>query len=56
MTMFIVSHEMGFVREVASKVAFMASGKIVELGAPAQIFDAPREQRTREFVSKIIRH
>ena len=56
MTMLIVSHEMGFIREVASKVAFMASGKVVEVGAPDQIFDAPQEARTREFVSKILRH
>jgi polar amino acid transport system ATP-binding protein len=56
MTMLIVSHEMGFVREVASKVAFMADGKVVEMGPPAQIFDAPREARTQEFVSKILRH
>jgi len=56
MTMLIVSHEMGFIREVASKVAFMATGRVIEMGAPAQIFDAPREVRTREFVAKIIRH
>jgi polar amino acid transport system ATP-binding protein len=56
MTMLIVSHEMGFIREVASKVAFMADGKVVEMGSPAQIFDAPREQRTRDFVSKILHH
>jgi len=56
MTMLIVSHETGFIREVASKVAFMANGKVVEMGPPAQIFDAPREARTREFVSKILRH
>jgi polar amino acid transport system ATP-binding protein len=56
MTMLIVSHEMGFIREVAGKVAFMAHGKVVETGPPAQIFDAPREARTQEFVSKILRH
>ena len=56
MTMLIVSHEMGFIREVASKVAFMANGKVVEMGPPAQIFDAPREARTQGFVSKILRH
>ena len=56
MTMLIVSHEMGFIREIASQVAFMAEGKLVESGSPAQIFDAPREARTREFVSKILRH
>jgi polar amino acid transport system ATP-binding protein len=47
---------MGFVREVASHVAFMADGRVVEIGPPAQIFDTPREARTREFVSKILRH
>ena len=56
MTMFIVSHEMGFVREVSSKVVFMADGHVVEVGAPRQIFDEPREARTREFVGKILRH
>ena len=56
MTMLIVSHEMGFVREISSKVIFMADGRIVEEGAPAEVFDAPREQRTRDFVSKILRH
>lgn len=55
-TMLIVSHEMSFVREVSSKVVFMAEGCIVETGTPQQIFDAPREARTREFVSKILRH
>jgi len=56
MTMFIVSHEMGFVREVSSKVAFMADGHIIEIGSPAQIFDAPEKARTRDFVGKILRH
>jgi polar amino acid transport system ATP-binding protein len=56
MTILIVSHEMSFIREVSSKVAFLASGRIVELGDPRQIFDAPREARTRDFVSKILRH
>ncbi|MFT4069709.1 amino acid ABC transporter ATP-binding protein [Paraburkholderia sp.] len=55
-TMFIVSHEMSFVREVSSKVVFMASGHVVETGTPQQVFDAPREVRTREFVGKILRH
>jgi polar amino acid transport system ATP-binding protein len=55
MTMIAVSHEMGFVREIASKVALMSDGAVVELGTPAQIFDTPRLERTREFVSKIIR-
>jgi polar amino acid transport system ATP-binding protein len=56
MTMMIVSHEMGFIREVASRVVFMASGKIVETGPAAQIFDAPAQPRTQDFVSKILRH
>jgi polar amino acid transport system ATP-binding protein len=56
MTMIIVSHEMGFIREVARAVAFMDAGKVVELGPPGQIFDAPREERTQGFVSKILRH
>ena len=55
MTMLIVSHDVGFIREVSSKVVFMAEGKVVETGAPREIFDAPREQRTRDFVSKILR-
>lgn len=56
MTMLIVSHEMGFVREVSSKVVFMADGRVVEEGAPAEIFDRPQKARTREFVDKILRH
>jgi polar amino acid transport system ATP-binding protein len=56
MTMFIVSHEMGFVREVSNKVVFMDDGHVVEIGSPNQIFDAPQELRTREFVGKILRH
>jgi polar amino acid transport system ATP-binding protein len=55
-TMFIVSHEMSFVREVSSKVVFMAGGHVVETGTPQELFDAPREPRTREFVGKILRH
>lgn len=56
MTMLIVSHEMAFVREVASKVVMMDKGQIVEEGPPRQIFDAPRTDRVREFVGKILRH
>jgi polar amino acid transport system ATP-binding protein len=55
-TMLIVSHEMSFVREVSSKVVFMAEGRIVEAGSPQQIFDAPLQARTREFVGKILRN
>jgi polar amino acid transport system ATP-binding protein len=56
MTMLIVSHEMAFVREVATKVVFMADGRIVEVGPPAQIFDAPQTDRCAEFVRRILRH
>ncbi|MGS4947926.1 amino acid ABC transporter ATP-binding protein [Meridianimarinicoccus sp. RP-17] len=56
MTMLIVSHEMGFIREISARVAFMAEGKVVELGAPADIFDKPEKERTRDFVGKILRH
>ena len=56
MTIFFVSHEMAFVREVSSKVIFMADGNVVESGTPAQIFDSPQQARTKEFVGKILRH
>jgi polar amino acid transport system ATP-binding protein len=56
MTMLIVSHEMGFIRELSSKVVFMAEGRVVEVGEPARVFDSPHETRTREFVSKILKH
>ena len=55
-TMLIVSHEMTFVREVSTKVVMMDKGQIVEIGSPDQIFKNPTEARTREFVSKILRH
>jgi len=56
MTMLIVSHEMGFVREVSSRAAFMAEGRVVEVAPPAALFDTPREARTRDFVARILRH
>ena len=56
MTMLIVSHEMAFVREVASKVVLLDRGQVVEEAPPKQIFDAPRTERAREFVGKILRH
>ena len=56
MTMLIVSHEMGFVREVASRVAFMADGRMVEVSSPQEIFDTPKEARTQDFVARILRH
>jgi ABC-type polar amino acid transport system ATPase subunit len=56
MTMLVVTHEMGFAREVADRVVFMAEGVIVEQNTAAAFFEAPREERTREFLSRIIRH
>ncbi|MEO1201176.1 MAG: amino acid ABC transporter ATP-binding protein [Pseudomonadota bacterium] len=55
-TMIIVSHEMGFVREVSTRIAMMDAGQIVEVGSPQQIFGEPEEARTREFVSNILGH
>lgn len=55
-TMLIVSHEMGFVREVSTRVVMMDKGQIVESGSPSDIFENPREARTSAFVSKILRH
>ncbi|WP_319466434.1 amino acid ABC transporter ATP-binding protein [uncultured Pseudodesulfovibrio sp.] len=54
MTMMIVTHEMGFAREVADTVAFMDEGVILEKDTPAAIFDEPAEARTREFLSQIL--
>jgi polar amino acid transport system ATP-binding protein len=56
MTMIVVSHEMGFVREVASTVVFMDQGRVVETGPPAKLFDAPETERMRAFAAKILRH
>lgn len=56
MTMLIVSHEMSFIREVATTVVFMDQGRVVEVGPPSQIFDAPQSARLREFTGKILRH
>ena len=55
-TMIIVSHEMGFVREVSTRSAMMDAGQIVEVGSPGQIFGEPKEDRTRNFVSNILAH
>ena len=54
MTMVIVTHEMGFAREVADRVLFMDSGKIAEDGTPADVFDHPKLLRTQEFLSKVL--
>ena len=54
MTMVVVTHEMGFAREVGDRVLFMDEGVIAEEGTPAEIFSAPREKRTRDFLSKLL--
>ncbi|MEE6282184.1 amino acid ABC transporter ATP-binding protein [Georgenia sunbinii] len=54
MTMVVVTHEMGFAREVGDRVLFMDDGAIVEQGTPEQIFDSPQETRTRAFLDKVL--
>jgi len=54
MTMIVVTHEMGFAREVANRVVFMADGEIVEVGTPEHFFDDPTEDRTKLFLSQIL--
>jgi len=54
MTMVVVTHEMGFAREVADRVLFLHEGQILEEGTPQEIFSSPREERTRAFLSKIL--
>ena len=54
MTMIVVTHEMGFAREVAKRVVFMADGEIVEVGTPEHFFDDPTEDRTKLFLSQIL--
>jgi glutamine transport system ATP-binding protein len=54
MTMVVVTHEMGFAREVGDRVLFVDDGRILEQGTPEQIFEHPQEERTKEFLSKIL--
>ncbi|MCY7736405.1 amino acid ABC transporter ATP-binding protein [Bacillus safensis] len=54
MTMVIVTHEMGFAKEVADRVVYMHEGRIVEEGVPSELFDSPREERTKLFLSSIL--
>jgi polar amino acid transport system ATP-binding protein len=56
MTMVVVTHEMGFARRVADRVIFMDEGQLVELGTPDDLFDRPREERTRRFLGKVLPH
>ncbi len=54
MTMVVVTHEMGFAREVADRVVFMADGKILEQGTPSDVFDYPKDHRLQDFLSKVL--
>ena len=56
MTMVVVTHEMGFARKAANRVAFMDGGQIVEMDAPASFFDHPKSDRAKQFLSKILTH
>jgi len=56
MTMVVVTHEMGFAREVSSHIIFMDQGQIVEVGTPTDFFENPKSDRTRLFLSKILSH
>ncbi len=56
MTMIVVTHEMGFAREVCDKIAFMDEGRIVEEGSPGEFFEGAKSQRVKDFVDKILRH
>ncbi|MGV0327470.1 MULTISPECIES: amino acid ABC transporter ATP-binding protein [Corynebacterium] len=54
MTMLVVTHEIGFAREVADKIVFMADGRVVEAGPPSQVIDNPQQPRTQEFLSSLL--
>jgi general L-amino acid transport system ATP-binding protein len=54
MTMLVVSHEMGFARQVANRIVFMDAGQIVEMNEPKEFFDHPQHERTRLFLSQIL--
>jgi polar amino acid transport system ATP-binding protein len=56
MTMIVVTHEMGFARDVADEVVFMDEGTVVERGKPADVLDSPREERTKRFLGLVLAH
>jgi polar amino acid transport system ATP-binding protein len=56
MTMLVVTHEMSFASNVASRVVFMDGGVIVEQGPPSQVISSPREERTRTFLANVLNH
>jgi putative lysine transport system ATP-binding protein len=56
MTMVIVTHEMGFAKEVSDRVVFMDQGIILEMGTPEQIFESPKEERTQAFLKRFVKN
>ena len=54
MTMLLATHEMGFARDIASRVGFLDGGRLLEVGSPGEMFTAPREARTRQFLQRVI--
>jgi ABC-type polar amino acid transport system ATPase subunit len=54
MTMIVVTHEMGFARRAADRVVMMDDGRIIEVGTPEHFFEAPEQERTKQFLSKIL--
>jgi polar amino acid transport system ATP-binding protein len=54
MTMIVVTHEMGFAKEVADRVIFMDQGLIIESGSPSEVFEHPQQERTLSFLSKVL--
>jgi len=56
MTMACVTHEMGFARAAARRIVFMDAGQIIEDTTPAELFTAPKNERTKQFLSKILQH
>jgi len=54
MTMIVVTHEIGFARATADRVIFMDEGQIIEEGTPKQVFESPRQERTKSFLSKVL--
>jgi glutamate transport system ATP-binding protein len=56
MTMVVVTHEMGFAKSAANRVIFMADGRLVEDDTPAEFFSAPKTERARDFLAKVLTH
>ena len=54
MTMIVVTHEMGFAREVADKVVFIDNGQIIEQGSPKDVIDRPQQERTKAFINRVL--